>query len=130
MEFKQSAADPCVYIRAAGMTAIVAVYVDDLLLIIKTAEEMLGVKEYLAGWFNPLSVELRELNYCITRRVSRGLVSILITTSLIRTFEEAPFTTERQARSKCFVPCRCFIHTMCVHLQHKAVCLSRFIFAI
>ena len=45
---------------------------------------------------NPLSTALRESHYCITRRVSRGLASILIVeeesaTSLIRTLKEAPF---------------------------------------
>ena len=39
IEFKQSAADPCVYIQATN-TTVVGVYVDDLIVITKTAQEM------------------------------------------------------------------------------------------
>ena len=39
IEFKQSAADPCVYIQATN-TIIVGVYVDDMIVITKTAQEM------------------------------------------------------------------------------------------
>ena len=40
IRFKRSAADPCVYIPTADTMTIVAVYVDDLIVIAKTAEEM------------------------------------------------------------------------------------------
>ena len=36
IEFKQSAADPCIYIHGTN-TTIVGVYVDDLIVITKTA---------------------------------------------------------------------------------------------
>lgn len=44
-EFKQSDADPCVYVRTVGSMTIVAVYVDDLILITATEDEMKKVKE-------------------------------------------------------------------------------------
>ena len=49
--FMQSAADPCVYIRTADTVTVVAVYVDDLIVIGKTAEEMQHVKESLTAQF-------------------------------------------------------------------------------
>ena len=51
IRFKQSAADPCVYIRTADTMTIVAVYVDDLIVIAKMVEEMQKVKETLAARF-------------------------------------------------------------------------------
>jgi len=63
MGFKQSAADPCVYVRATEMTAIVAVYVDDIILITETPEEMQNVKESLAGRFK--MKDMGKLHYCL-----------------------------------------------------------------
>ena len=42
--FKQSPADPCVYISGESSKTIVAVYVDDLIMIAKTAEEKKHLK--------------------------------------------------------------------------------------
>ena len=42
--FKQSPADPCVYISGESSKTIVPVYVDDLIMIAKTAEEMKHLK--------------------------------------------------------------------------------------
>ena len=61
--FNQSGADPCVYIRTASTMAIVAVYVDDLILITKTVEEMQEVKKSLAAQFK--MKDMGELHYCL-----------------------------------------------------------------
>ncbi len=60
---KQSAADPCVYVRAVGTLTVVAVYVDDLILITKTAEEMQNMKEILAARFKMKDMGI--LHYCL-----------------------------------------------------------------
>ena len=39
VEFKQSSADPCVYVHTSN-TTIIRVYVDDLIVITKTAQKM------------------------------------------------------------------------------------------
>ena len=49
--FAQSGADPCVYIQTADTVAIVAVYVDDLILITKTTKQMQELKESLVIHF-------------------------------------------------------------------------------
>ena len=61
--FNQSGADPCVYIRTASTMTIVAVYVDDLILITKTVEEMQEVKKSLAAQFKMKN--MGELHYCL-----------------------------------------------------------------
>ena len=61
--FNQSGADPCVYIRTASTMTIVAVYVDDLILITKTVEEMQEVKKSLAAQFK--MKDMGELHYCL-----------------------------------------------------------------
>lgn len=58
--FKQSAANPCVYVQVAGMMTIVAVYVDDLILNTKTTEEM---KESLMTRFK--MKDMGKLHYCL-----------------------------------------------------------------
>ena len=40
IKFQQSHADPCVYVRIADLMTVVAVYVDDLILITETMKEM------------------------------------------------------------------------------------------
>ena len=45
IHFKQGTADPCIYIKASSTLAIVAVYVDDLIVITSTAEEMQHIKK-------------------------------------------------------------------------------------
>ena len=50
--FKQSDADSCVFIRKVqGQLAIVAVHVDDLILLTKTEQEMIDLKASLAGQY-------------------------------------------------------------------------------
>ena len=62
--FRQSTADPCVFIRTeeTGVT-IVAVYVDDLIIITKTPERMEEVKSNLAAKFK--MKDLGKLHYCL-----------------------------------------------------------------
>ena len=45
IHFKPSTADPCVYVRSDEDMTFVAVYVDDLIIIIKTPEEMRKLKK-------------------------------------------------------------------------------------
>ena len=63
IEFQQRDADPCVYVRTAGVTIAVAVYVDDLILIAETMDEMMKVKESLATKFR--MTDLGDLHYCL-----------------------------------------------------------------
>ena len=44
IHFKQSTADPCIYVRTVDVNAIIAVYVDDLIVMTKTLEEMQQIK--------------------------------------------------------------------------------------
>ena len=60
--FIQSPADPCVFIRHKPI-AIVAVYVDDLIIITKTTEEMSSLKKCLADTFK--MKDMGELHYCL-----------------------------------------------------------------
>lgn len=60
---KQNAADPCVYIRTADTVTVVAVYVDDLIVIAKTALVMQQVKESLTAQFK--MKDMGQLNYCL-----------------------------------------------------------------
>ena len=59
-KFKQSEADPCIYVRD---TSIVAVYVDDLIIATKTEGEMQLVKELLHSQFK--MKDMGELHYCL-----------------------------------------------------------------
>ena len=61
--FSQSAADPCVFIRIKDTMTIVAVYVDDLILIAVTPEEMQKVKQTLADRFK--MKDMGRLHYCL-----------------------------------------------------------------
>ena len=61
--FNESAADPCVYIRAMNTMNVVAVYVDDLILIAATLEEMQEVKKSLADRFK--MKDMGKLHYCL-----------------------------------------------------------------
>ena len=60
---KQNAADPCVYIRTADTVTVVAIYVDDLIVIAKTALQMQQVKESLTAQFK--MKDMGQLNYCL-----------------------------------------------------------------
>ena len=61
--FTQSNADPCVYVRIADPVAIIAVYVDDLVILAKTEANMSTVKKCLAIRFK--MKDLGELHYCL-----------------------------------------------------------------
>ena len=61
--FKESAADPCVFIRQKEELQIIAVYVDDLILLAKTSEEMQQLKDDLSHQFK--MKDLGKLHYCL-----------------------------------------------------------------
>ena len=63
IKFQQSDADPCVYVRSASSMTVVAVYVDDLILIAETMVEMKKVKESLATKFR--MTDMGKLHYCL-----------------------------------------------------------------
>ena len=60
--FEQSQADSCVFVRHEPI-AMVAVYVDDLIIITKTTEEMNRLKECLSNRFK--MKDMGELHYCL-----------------------------------------------------------------
>ncbi|CAB3995163.1 Hypothetical predicted protein [Paramuricea clavata] len=62
--FEQSAADPCVFIRKVNdQLAIVAVHVDDLILLTETEQEMIDLKASLAARFK--MKDMGKLHYCL-----------------------------------------------------------------
>ena len=61
--FKQNTADPCVFCRTVGTMAVIAVYVDDLILSIKTSQEMQEAKESLQARFK--MKDMGKLHYCL-----------------------------------------------------------------
>ena len=61
--FRSCSADPCVYIRAENSVSIVAVYVDDLIILTSTQEEMDSVKADLEEKFRMKDMGL--LHYCL-----------------------------------------------------------------
>ena len=61
--FKESTADPCIFIRQNIGLQIIAVYVDDLILLAKTLEEMQKLKEDLTHHFK--MKDLGKLHYCL-----------------------------------------------------------------
>ena len=63
IKFQQSDADPCVYVQTEGSMTVVAVYVDDLILIAETMDEMKKVKESLATKFR--MTDMGKLHYCL-----------------------------------------------------------------
>lgn len=64
VHFKQSTADPCVFIQTeTGGVTVVAVYVDDLIIIAKMTEKMEGVKRNLATQYK--MKDLGKLHYCL-----------------------------------------------------------------
>ena len=59
--FEQSCADPCLFIRSKGADlAIIAVYVDDLIIVAKSQEVMSKIKCDLSSQFN-----LGKIHYCL-----------------------------------------------------------------
>ena len=64
IEFEQSVADPCVYVKKTkDHLVIVAVYVDDLIIIANTSEEMAKIKEILSVRFK--MTDMGKLHYCL-----------------------------------------------------------------
>ena len=61
--FKQNPADPCVFTRCENTMTIVAVYVDDLIVIAKTTEEMQSLKQNLTTRFK--MKDMGKLHYCL-----------------------------------------------------------------
>jgi hypothetical protein len=61
--FKQSAADPCVYVRSSDKMAIVAIYVDDLIFTTQTLDEMHELKNSLSTRFK--MKDMSKLHYCL-----------------------------------------------------------------
>ena len=61
--FRQTTADPCVYVRTGNTTATVAAYVDDLILITKTPEEMEELKSVMIAHFK--MKDMGKLHYCL-----------------------------------------------------------------
>ena len=61
--FKQSTADPCVYVRSTETLAVVAIYVDDLIIVTQTTAEMQELKNNLAAQFK--MKDLGKLHYCL-----------------------------------------------------------------
>ena len=61
--FRQSTADPCVFIRSGDTLDVIAVYVDDLIVISKTEEEIQRLKNDLASRFK--MTDLGRLHYCL-----------------------------------------------------------------
>lgn len=70
LSFKQSDADPCIYIKNANDTKIVlAVYVDDLIIMTDTESDMTDIKHALESKFK--MKDLGELHYCLGITVER-----------------------------------------------------------
>ena len=64
INFKQSTADPCIFVSSERANlAIVAVYVDDLIIITETPETMKKIKDNLAMRFK--MKDLGKLHYCL-----------------------------------------------------------------
>ena len=64
INFKPCTADPCIFVTGEGADlTIVAVYVDDLIVITKTPETMKKIKENLAARFK--IKDLGKLHYCL-----------------------------------------------------------------
>ena len=62
--FKQCTADPCIFVRSeVTKLTIIAVYVDDLIIITKTPEKMRWIKNSLATRFK--IKDLGKLHYCL-----------------------------------------------------------------
>jgi len=62
IHFNQGTADPCIYIKESDTLAIVAVYVDDLIVTASTEEEMV-IKKSLALRFQ--MKDMGKLHYCL-----------------------------------------------------------------
>ena len=61
--FVQSSADPCNYFQGDDCSIVVVAYVDDLIIVTETKEEMQQVKELLQSRF--IMTDIRVLHYCL-----------------------------------------------------------------
>jgi len=68
--FSQSAADPCVFIRVDDSITIIAVYVDDLILITSRLDQMRQLKQHLADQFK--MKDMGPLHYLLGITVLQG----------------------------------------------------------
>ena len=68
--FAQSNADPCIFVRLDERTTIVAVYVDDLILITDAMEVMLETKWLLSKRFK--MKDMNQLHYCLGVNIVYG----------------------------------------------------------
>ncbi|MCP3664053.1 MAG: hypothetical protein GY696_16435 [Gammaproteobacteria bacterium] len=71
--FKQSEADPCIFMRSGENLAVVAVYVDDLILVAKNDQEMGDLKRCLEAKFK--MKDMGNLHYCLGISVSRRKIN-------------------------------------------------------
>ena len=69
VNFKQSTADPCIFIRKSDTLDIVAVCVDDLILITETEESLMEIKQELARRFD--MKDLGKLHYILGLHVDQ-----------------------------------------------------------
>lgn len=74
--FKQSSADPCIFVRNAKCLTVVAVYVDDLILVSDTEEEMQKVKNDLAAQFK--MKDMGQLHYCLGINIEQKKNGVLL----------------------------------------------------
>jgi hypothetical protein len=62
--FKQSTADPCIFMKSEGDDlSVVAIYVDDLVIITKAEESMKRIKETLSARFQ--MKDLGKIHHCL-----------------------------------------------------------------
>ena len=66
--FKESVADPCIFVRQKKELQIIVVYVDDLILLSKSSEQMQQLKEDLSHRFK--MKDLGKLHYCLGTSVT------------------------------------------------------------
>ena len=68
--FKHSEADPCVYVRNNSSLIIIAVYVDDLIVMSENQEQLKDIKHCLKARFEMKDMD--ELHYCLGISVERS----------------------------------------------------------
>ena len=71
INFKPCTADPCIFVTGEGADlTIIAVYIDNLIVITKTPETMKKIKENLAARFK--MKDLGKLHYCLGISIQHG----------------------------------------------------------
>ena len=61
--FRQSTADPCIYVKNDSSLVIIAIYVDDLILIAESVEELNNTKKSLEAQFE--MKDMGNINFCL-----------------------------------------------------------------